>query len=604
MPFGLKPQGAALTPDALLRSANEAQLSGLMTFGVQAQQSFFDSFGAGTAITEAMTPDGAPTNQNSGELLDLSGWAKPGQDTADLPTIDTRPLGESDAQFAERRKAAGAMSEEEWKQSQYYRPDIKWDERMNPERAAALAEWNDWRKTQQDRLDRTSAPVTKFLGGFAGAAADPINYVPVLGPTARAWAVARLGRVGGTALTASADAMLNTALAAGATYNMRQNLGMGDTFEETALDIAMAGLIGAAFGGVVGKLDSMNLARQQTALRNVQTAERALNDAATALSRDGQVKLTPPIAEQMTRMVDTTLAEVEAKAVRGSDTETPFTTRISPAFREQFPDIAKALDEDLSPRQFAERAVREQNPDLARQFDELSNVVKTNEDVLAGLRSENMDDATFRDTRAAMTRAEQIDDKIKRLERAQGKAASEKERTKLQGQIDTARSELEGVLKTIDGKKLDRLGEIESQIALREQALADARAKLDPLKQQFDGSVRAQIQRFIRESVNAREPVKADISAPPPEAPDPAVIAAEPKVGKPTTIDEMAEDFDVDPESGTFPEMDELDAMIARQEAETGRPSAARTAMEESRQTLDKAKRYGKALKVASECLL
>lgn len=604
MPVGLTPRGSAITPDALTRSANDVQMGALGAFGLQAQMSFLDSFGAGTAITEAMTPDGAPTNQNSGEILDLSGWAKPGQKTEDLPIVDTRPLGESDAEFAERRKAAGAMSEVEWKQSQYYRPDIKWDERMNPDRAAALAEWNDWRKVQQDKLDRTNRPITKFAGGFLGAAGDPINYIPVLGPTARAFAVARLGRVGGTALTASADAMLNTAIAAGATYNVRQSLGMADTFEETVLDIAMAGLIGAAFGGVAGKLESMSLARQQAALKNTLTAERALNDAVAAMSREGEVKLAPAIAQDLGRMTDQVLAETQAKMSRTADVETPFTPKISAAFRDQFPDIAKALDEDLSPRQFGERAAREQNPDLAKRYDELTAAVQSNESALAALRGESMNDEVFRDTRAAMIKAEQVDDKVKRLEAAQAKAASEKEKTKLQGQIDSARSELETVLRSIDQQKLDRLGQLEEQIPLRENALGAARSQLDPLRREYETAVMSQAQRFIRESVDAREPAKTDVSTPPPEPPDPAVAVAEAKIAKPTTLDEMAEDFEVDPESGDFPQLAEIEAMIARQEAETGQPSAARTAMEESKQVLDRAKKYGRALNAAAECLL
>jgi hypothetical protein len=213
-----------------------------------------------------------------------------------------------------------AISEDEFKASPSYRVGVPYDTGMTAERQAALAEMYDIKKAREFYAGKR--PITAFIGNLAGQATDPINYVPFLGPATKAAAVARFGRIGGTALVASADAAINTAVAAGATAGARARFGDDVSWETSVSQIATAALIGGAFGTVAGAMGRRADVRQDAlvqeaeqrlaTLRRTQESRVALNDAVQSLAIDGEVRLSPTSVG----IVQRTAADVERISVR------------------------------------------------------------------------------------------------------------------------------------------------------------------------------------------------------------------------------------------------------------------------------------------------
>lgn len=200
------------------------------------------------------------------------------------------------------------LTEDEYRRSPYFRETIPWDDGMTDTRAAALAEWSDASAVRKRRLDNTNTIGIQTVAGILGQATDPVNYIPVLGPAAKAAAVAKMGVVAGRAALASADAALNTAIAGAVSAPVRSGLGDDMSFERFALEVGSAALIGAVFGGVGGALErrslnsQMRLRQDAAALRNVQTTERVLNEGAVSLAETGEVRLSPEIGRQLERI--------------------------------------------------------------------------------------------------------------------------------------------------------------------------------------------------------------------------------------------------------------------------------------------------------------
>ena len=174
----------------------------------------FDALGAG--LTESVL-----TNPFSGTIIrdamtpDLDTGERVGSDRGNTYTEPLAPPSPS------------RMDESQWKASEFARDGLKWEQGMTRERAAALADLYDESQYRQMILSNAKggAYAAGIAGQFLGAATDPINYIPVLGPASKAAAVAKFGRIGGGALVAGGDAALNTAIAGLATRPARAAYG-------------------------------------------------------------------------------------------------------------------------------------------------------------------------------------------------------------------------------------------------------------------------------------------------------------------------------------------------------------------------------------------
>jgi hypothetical protein len=313
--------GRGMTSADLITSALDQPMSLGATLWDQAKGGVLESFGLGTVARETMLP---PTlaDQNSLVLAD---------------------------RIRSKNNEGTAISEDEFKASPSYRVGVPYDTGMTAERQAALAEMYDIKKAREFYAGKR--PITAFIGNLAGQATDPINYVPFLGPATKAAAVARFGRIGGTALVASADAAINTAVAAGATAGARARFGDDVSWETSVSQIATAALIGGAFGTVAGamgrRVDVRQDARVQEAeqrlatLRRTQEARVALNDAVQSLAIDGEVRLSPTSVD----IVQRTAADVEASRTKLITMD--YLYSVAKERQAQFAEAADSIARDL-----------------------------------------------------------------------------------------------------------------------------------------------------------------------------------------------------------------------------------------------------------------
>mgnify|MGYP006935472390 CR=1 FL=1 len=313
------------TPAETAGLALSLPLTPLNNLGQQFQQGVVDSFGLGTAIKDFTTPRGIE--------------APPGPDTA--PTgfgpaaIVTGAYEALRGQFG--AKTTGApIAEADWKASEFYRPEIKWDAGMTTDRAAAIARQVDMRNARSYFGSKDWA--TTLIGQFGGGALDPINYVPVFGPAARVAAAAKFGMIAGHVLIGASEAAINTAVFGALTSQFRGRLGEDVSIEASINNIAFAAVAGAVFGGIGGAWSKVTSARALAAerdarigvetVRNVAAARDVLNDAIASLEATGEVRLSPKSQSTLERLAaDVTDRRVASRAL---DTETAGVTGTKP----------------------------------------------------------------------------------------------------------------------------------------------------------------------------------------------------------------------------------------------------------------------------------
>lgn len=311
----------SFAPKPAYRPWDRAQQIGIMldepfnfgkTVGENVLQGVMDSYGLGTAIRDAMTPQG-----NLGERLDASGRGR--------PMFDPFNMLESDQI---------SMTPDEYQSSKYYRKDVPWDHGLTEDRAAALAEFSDTRAMRAHYSEKQ--PVAAFLGQLVGQAFDPINYIPVFGEAAQAAAIAKAGSVGGRMLLGASEAAINTAAFGVLTADIRGKLGDDVSFASIVNEVATSALIGGVFGGGIGVLSRGGDVRRRLAeakvrdgLDSMATTQRAmipLGEAATSLADTGVAKLSVNgmstiermRAESATRDVTGRVLETETAGVTGN----------------------------------------------------------------------------------------------------------------------------------------------------------------------------------------------------------------------------------------------------------------------------------------------
>jgi hypothetical protein len=211
--------------------------------------------------------------------------------------------------IAKKRAEMGALSEDQYKASPFYRKDIPYDPGMTSARASALASMNDAQKVREFYAQKR--PFAAFLGSMAGQALDPINYVPVAGEAVKAAAIARAGNIAGHMMVGALDAAANTAIFGLGTAGARAQFGDDVSWQALVSQVATAGLIGSAFGGIAGALgrrvdaQALSEAEQRlSTLKTTQEARIALNEGIDALSRGEDIKLSPNATDPMARVAD------------------------------------------------------------------------------------------------------------------------------------------------------------------------------------------------------------------------------------------------------------------------------------------------------------
>lgn len=547
--FAKGPSYRSATPQDMWAQALDQPLSIGATLWDQNKAGVLEAPGIGTAIRTLSLPPAAPTRR--------------GRETAD--------------EFAARQDSVKGITEEDYKASPYFRDDIPWDAGMTEDRAAALAAMYDTRKVREYFAEKR--PIAAFFGNLSGQALDPINYIPVFGPSVKAAAVARMGLVKGVAATAALDAAANTAIAGLATRETRRGFGDDVSWQMMVSEIATAALLGTAFGTVGGLLQRRAGARADAALsqaevkvqtlKATQEARIALNEAIGGLANDGEVRLSPNAVAPIERVAQE-VAQVEVPTL-APDGIAPLETPImrQPIEGETVFDKFEtgkevtfpfARNPNMETKQFAPDAFGRDIEPAGRYLVDVSEGR-----VPEGWQSGNV---TFKSPLVLQWNEGAWKSTLQKRYGATGKKLSQK----------IADDGYDGIV-TIDGKYGP--SEIVDLTSFKPKA---AKPKAKALA-------------IAGDAVRSR-PVDASPSRP--EAPPQGRAEAEAKVAKPENYKALADQYRVDPEAGTFPEEAEL-----RQLAQEGRLS------EEDMAVLDGADEawqdgaaYGEALRSVANCLI
>lgn len=585
MGFRATPSFNTLSPGQMVQDAYAQPMGIGSTFLDQLGGGALESYGLGTFLRGSSLPMTAPLEKQS--------------------VYTGRTIGglqeqrfETDEEFSARRKAAGAMTQDEYIASPYYRNNIPYDAGMTRDRAATLAAWDDAKKVRQFYAEKR--PITSFFGNLAGQALDPINYIPVAGPLVKGAAAAKFGRIGGAALAGSLDAATNTAVFGLATAGPRADLGDDVSWQAMTTDIAMAALIGGAFGAVGGILGRRADARLEAAtkeqlstLRNVQEARIALNEAIDGLVTEGEVKLSPNAIEPLARVTD-----------------------------------------EVAPRVAIDSIARNLEPTTFERLDALDRTFEINSAEIARLTSLSLDNERFGPTRAAMIEAERLAEWLEKAEANIAKAGSDKERAAAVQRRDAIRNDLRERLSTIDDNVVREIETIDESLRARRSAnepVSRERMELQQRVEQLQAKARKTYWTDATENFNrisstvddvdpavnqsatpvtelaapgtriTRPAVNAiDVSRPRPELVPDGRSQAENSVGRPDDYRALAEQYRVDPANGSFVE----EADIAQLDFEGRLTETDKAAVAAAQSTFDDGAAYGEALKAAVACLI
>jgi len=564
------PSYTAATREEMFTAAMDMPMSMGATFWDQAKGGTLESFGLGTAIRGAAIPPGDTSQLSTMEQIGRAAESV-------LPGGMVGVIGSAIRRLTD--EPSPVLSQDAYKSSPFFREGVPWDASMTEDRAAALASWHDAKRVRE--YFAVKRPITAFLGNVAGQAVDPINYIPVVGPTVQAAAAARVGRVIGTAATASADAALNTAIAGIATSSQRGRLGDDITWQTTVSEIATAALIGAAFGGIAGGIDARRAARVDAAVRErlstlqtTQEARIALNEGIGALARGEDIALSPNATAGVERLMrDAPAAQVVEPARQA--TAAPDQQR-APVATEQGVDLPVSAEE-------ARLALMRVEYDIQR-------LTEAGEDVAAIMNAAPIEDA------ARAVQAQEIRMASQRIEA-------------LRSEEPVGNSYGPGLLRNEQAAPADEVfetgmggAETRSERAA-EIARAETRvAELTRLAER--GEVAPEFVQAIEtgRAINpmAVQPARLDMSAPRPEPVPAGRAEAEKTLTRADDYAALKAQYRVDPETGDFLESAEIDQLRAE-----GRLTEEDIATLDAAQAeLDNGTAYGDALKAAVACII
>jgi len=194
-----------------------------------------------------------------GQVIEDSGLDKselvPRTSLPDRPSLE-RSMRSHNLRDIQPERRRGFMKEDDYRASPFFREGVEWDRRMTPTRAEQLAEIVDKRNYRDSLFERSPGGFGRAAAGLGaslvGAAPDPINYMPILGPGARALATSRMGVIGGRAAVGTVEGALGAALLSPVIAENINSKGGNITSSDIALDIALSAVLGGAFGGVSG----------------------------------------------------------------------------------------------------------------------------------------------------------------------------------------------------------------------------------------------------------------------------------------------------------------------------------------------------------------
>ncbi len=569
------PRFTPANPDELMQSAVDQPLGMGATLLETGKQGFLDSI-FGSAVRDLGTPEGGELPETGSTYADT---VQALDDVIAPRSVVKRLLGTLD-------RTQPAMTEDAYKNSAWFREGVPWDTGMTEERAEALAQSYDIRKAREFYAQKR--PITAFFGALGGQALDPVNYIPFAGPAVKSAAVAKAGRLGGAVATGAVDAALNTAVFGGLAAGMRNRLGDEITWESTVSEIATAALIGGAFGAMARGWEARverRLEERMATLRNTQQARVALNEAISGVALDGDVRLGPnsvgPIARVAREMDEVGRAYDQVLASPRGPVDDPL-VRITP---EQIEStiMARGAFKDINEVEFSERGYGLVK--IAWQHGEKSNLPPEfqvgRDDVVAF--PEVIREYAPSKTNSEGTRREW------RVERGGRTIVYADKVMKGDRHVVTAYVQ-EPTRKGFDAPLSERISTSRSVSPDVSTTQADTA-----------GGLSADLPRVAgRPDNNIGRSVAVDNSPPRSEPLPDGISEAAARAAKAEDLAVLKEQYRVDPETGDFPELADIENLRAQ-----GRLTEDEIAdLEATKEALDDANAYGEALKSVVGCML
>jgi hypothetical protein len=168
------------------------------------------------------------------------------------------PASMADVAISEMR--GGKITEEEYKESEFFDPQIKWDDSFTEAKARLLKDRMDAEREYAYYLEQAQdfTDYIAFYGGvIAGAVPDPLNYIPLLGQfdkPRRALQYAGIGARSSRALLGAADAALLTTLASPLLMSERASYQQKYDAQDVLFDIGIATGLGGGLGALFGRV--------------------------------------------------------------------------------------------------------------------------------------------------------------------------------------------------------------------------------------------------------------------------------------------------------------------------------------------------------------
>jgi hypothetical protein len=276
--FGQQPTASPITPAELDQLIETRPTPLGEYFDAMASDAFEHSL-PGAMLAEIQLPDD-----------DLTGRRDPEAVAAFVAKNRRYPMAYDEIMSVMERTDVPAMSEQDWKASEWHREGISFDGRMTEARAKAKAEVFDedqyraWQR--QNRPWGVATVGAAVLGSIIGSAPDPTNYIPVFSQAFRAANATRIGAIMARAGLGAADAAIMTAATEPIIASSRRQFGEDISFADQVMDIALGALVGGIGGGIHGRFERLPESLADRHPENVTNALQALGEAADALAND------------------------------------------------------------------------------------------------------------------------------------------------------------------------------------------------------------------------------------------------------------------------------------------------------------------------------
>lgn len=255
--------------------------------------------------------------------------------------IGKRPQGSLDYGFQQTRPkvdetAIQPMSEEDWRESEFYRDGLDYDANMTPKLAEILADRKDKRDRREDILNRydgnalsgTALFTTRIMTQLLDPVGVAAGFIPVVGQARYLALAERLGRPGARLVVGATEGLVGNALVEPLVFAAAQRDQLDYTMADSLANIAIGGVFGSGFRTVGGAVADALSKRGRRMLDNA--ADLSIRQAAVG----ADINVAPVLrADYEARIADvkTAQAKAAAKAVddvikaRQAEAERPLT---------------------------------------------------------------------------------------------------------------------------------------------------------------------------------------------------------------------------------------------------------------------------------------